>query len=206
VSLTALKSRLLPELNDDLAQDVDEKYKTLEDLKADIRERFTKNLDKRLRDMTLNKLLEKIMEDVPVELPESMIQIELESRWRNMARQLQTTPEGLAATLGSPDTAYEDITSKWRPDVIKSLHSRLIVETLIEEQNFTVTDEELEQEMAALSESSGTSLEEVKKYYEQESMREYLKQDIKEHKLFDLLIAENTIIKGKQEKYLDLVQ
>jgi trigger factor len=206
VSLTALKSKILPELNDDLAQDVDEKYKTLEDLKADIRERFTKNLDKRLRDLTLNSLLEKIMETAPVELPESMIRVELDARWRNMARQLQTTAEELPALMGSPDTAYEDITSKWRPDVTKALHSRLIVETLMEEQNFAVTDEEVTQEIAALAETNGMSIEEIEKYYEQDGMQDYLKQDIKERKLFDILIAENTIVKGKQEKYLDLVQ
>jgi trigger factor len=156
--------------------------------------------------MTLNSLLEKIMESAPVEIPESMIRIELDSRWRNLARQLQTTPEELLTTLGSPDASYEEIVSKWRPDVIKALHSRLIVETLMEEQNFTATDEELEQEILSLSENSGAPVEEIKNYYGQDNMREYLKQDIKERKLFELLLAENTVIKGKQEKYLDLVQ
>jgi trigger factor len=205
VSLTALKSRILPELDDDFAQDVDEKYSTLEELRADIRERFTKNLNKRLRDITLNGLLEKIMENSPVEIPESMIRVELEGRWRNMARQLQTTQEDILATLGSPNESYEDILSKWRPDVIKALHSRLIVEALMEEHQLTSTDEELAQEFVALSKESGASIEEVKNYYEQGSMLEYLKQDIKERKLFAIMLAENTVIRGKQEKYLDLV-
>jgi trigger factor len=206
VSLTALKSKILPELDDDLAQDVDEKYQTLEDLKASIRERFTKNLDRRLRNMTLNGLLEKIMEAAPVEIPESMIRIELDSRWRNMARQFQTTQEELLKILGASGKSYEDITAEWRPEVIKALHSRLIVETLTEEQHFTATDEEVEQQIARLSEESGSSAEEIKDYYAQDTMREYLLQNIKERKLFDLLLAENTVTKGKKEKYLDLAQ
>jgi trigger factor len=206
VTMTALKSKLLPDLDDDFAQDVDEKYQTLADLRASIREKFVKNLDKRLRDMTLNGLLEKIMEGAPVEIPESMIRIELDARWRNMARQFQTTPEDLLKILGASGKTYEEITSEWRPDVIKALHSRLVVETLMEEQNFSATDEEMEQQMLVMAEESGASLEEVKKYYEQESMREYMKQDINERKLFDLLLAENTTTKGKQEKYHDLVQ
>jgi trigger factor len=206
VFLTALKSKILPELDDDFAQDVDEKYTSLEDLRADIRERFAKNLDKRLRDMTVNDLLEKIMANTPVDIPESMIRVELEARWRNMARQLQTTPKDLLTTLNSPDASYEEILSKWRPDVIKALHSRLIVEALMTEQNITVTDEDLEQELAALSKESGASIEDVKNYYAQGSMMDYLKEDIKERKLFNLMLAENTVIRGKQEKYLDLVQ
>jgi trigger factor len=206
VSLTALKSKLLPELDDDFAQDVDEKYASLEDLKADIRERLTKNLDKRLRDLTLNKLLEKIMEASPAELPESMIRIELEARWRNTARQLQTTPEEFLRILGSSGKTYEEISADWRPEVVKALHSRLIVETLMEEQNFAVTDEELGEELAELAKSSGASPEEIANYYNQEGMQNYLKQDIKERKLFDLLLAENTVTKGKQETYLNLAQ
>jgi trigger factor len=206
VSLTALKSKILPELDDDFAQDVDEKYQTLEDLKANIRERFTANLDRRLRDMTLNRLLEKIMESAPVVIPESMIRIELDSRWRNMARQFQTTPEELLKILGASGRSYEDITAEWRPEVIKALHSRLIVEKLMEEQNFTATDEEIEGQMAILSEETGSSMEEIQGYYAQDHMREYLLQNIKERKLFDLLLAENTVTKGKKEKYFDLAQ
>ncbi|MDR3123907.1 MAG: trigger factor [Treponema sp.] len=205
-SLTALKSKLLPELDDDFAQDVDEKYTALEDLKADIRERLVKNLDKRLRDLTLNGLLEKIMETSPVEIPESMIRIETDSRWRNMARQLQTTPEELLKILGASGKTYEEIVSEWRPDVIKALHSRLIVETLMEDQNLAATEEEIDQEITALLENTKTSAEEAETYRRESSVREYVKQDIKERKLFDLMLAENTVTKGKQEKYLDLVQ
>jgi trigger factor len=206
LSLTALKSKQLPELDDDLAQDVDEKYRTLEELKADIRQRLVKNLDKRLRDITLNSLLEKIMESSPVEIPESMIRLELEARFQNMARQLQTTPEDLMASLGAPNRTYEDIIGQWRPEVIRALHSRLIVEALMEEQNYTVTDEEIEREIADLSKNNGMSIEEIKNYYAQDGMQDYLKQDIKERKLFELLLAENRVTKGKPEKYLDLAQ
>jgi trigger factor len=207
VFMKELKSRILPELDDDLAQDVDEKFSTLEDLKADIRERFAKNLEKQLRTMALNGLLEKLMESSPAEIPESMIRMEILARWRNVVRQLNTTPDNALENLENSGAVFDEMTAEWRPDVIKALHSRLIVETLLEEQNFTVTDEEVEQEIVALSEKGRASLEELKNYYEQnENIREYLRQEIKERKLFDILLAENTVTKGKQEKYLDLVE
>ena len=70
----------------------------------------------------------------------------------------------------------------------------------------TATDEDLEQEFAVLAADTGTPLEEIKSYYGKDSMLEYLQQEIKDRKFFDLLLAENTVTKGKQEKYLDLVQ
>jgi trigger factor len=205
VRLTALKEKNLPELDDDLAQDVDEKYKTLDDLKAGIREGLTKNLDKRIRDITISGLLEKIMETTPAEVPESMIRLELDSRWRNLARRFNTSTEELVKIMGASGTA-DDIMAEWRPDAVKALHSRLIVETLIKNLALEASDEEIEKEFESLAGEAGSSVEDIKKYYEQPEAREYLKEDIKERKLFDLLLAENKIKKGKKENYLDLVK
>jgi trigger factor len=205
VTLTALKERQLPDLDDDLAQDVDEKFKTLDDLKANIRDRLTKNLERRLREIKISKLLEKIVENTPVEVPESMVRIELDSRWRNLARSFNMPAEDLVKMMEKSGKGAESIQEQWRPEAVKALHSRLIVETLIKEQNFEPTGEDEEREYQTMAAGSETSVEEIKKYYEQENMKEYLKEEIKERKLFDLLLAENTIKTGKKENYLDLV-
>ncbi|MDR3337788.1 MAG: trigger factor [Treponema sp.] len=206
VTVTAVKERKLPDLDDDLAQDVDEKYQTLDDLKASIKERLSKNLDKRLRDIKVSKILEKILESTPVDVPESMVRIELESRWRALARQFGADPEELtrSMTKDGPE-ARDSIFEGWRGEAVKALQSRLIVETLIQDQGFEAADEELEKEFETMAADSDTSIEEIKKYYEQETAKEYLKEDIKERKLFDLLLSENTIKKGEKLKYLDLM-
>jgi trigger factor len=206
ISLSALKEKKLPDLDDDLAQDVDEKYQTLEDLKASIRDRLTKNLEKRLRDIKLNNLLAKIMETTPAEVPESMIRLELDSRWRNLARQFNAPAEELVKIMGASGKGYEDIMAEWRPGAIRALHSRLIVETLIQELALEASDGEVEKEFETLAAQTDSSLEDIKKYYEEENAREYLKEEIKERKLFDILLAENKIKPGKKENYLDLVK
>jgi trigger factor len=205
VSLTALKEKKLPELDDDLAQDVDEKFQTLEDLKNNIRERLTKNLDRRLREIKVSNLLEKIVEKTPVDVPESMIRIELESRWRSLARRFGTSVDEVVKIMEKSGKGLEEIMDGWRPDAVKALHSRLIVETLMEDQGISASDEELERELETYAQESGTGIEEVKKYYEQEHAMDYLREDIREKKLFDLLLAENTIKLGKKENYLDIL-
>jgi trigger factor len=205
VTLTALKEKKLPDLDDDLAQDVDEKFQTLDDLKNSIRERLGKNLERRLRDIKISKILEKIMENTPVDVPESMVRIELDSRWRNLARRFGVSPEEIVKIMEKNGKTAEEIQGEWRPAAVKALHSRLIVETLIEEQEMTASDEEMEKELETIAQESGTPQEDVKKYYERENMNEYLKEDIKERKLFDVLLAENTIKLGKKENFLDIV-
>jgi trigger factor len=206
VTLTALKEKKLPDLDDDLAQDVDEKYKTLEDLKNSIRERLGKNLDQRLRDLKINGILEKIVENTPLEIPESMIRIEMEGRWRNLGRQFGSSAEDIIKMMARSGKNPEEVQEEWRPAAVKALHSRLIVETLIEEQGFTADDGELEKEFETMANGGDTPFEDIKKYYEQENLREYLREEIKERKLFDVLLSENTIKPGKKEKYLDLMK
>ena len=205
VTLNTLKSKKLPDLDDDLAQDVDEKFKTLDDLKNNIKERLNKELERRLQGLKINKLLEAIMESTPVEIPESMLRIELDSRWRNMARQFNTDADGLYKIMGNSAERAEAIVEAWKPDATKALHSRLIVETLMEELKLEASDEEAEKEIEKMALESQADIEEVKKYYQEERMSEYLKENIKEEKLFNLLIEKNTIKTGKKEKYLDLL-
>jgi len=181
---------------------VDEKYKTLDDLKNSIKERLNKDLEQRLREVKINKLLEKIMDQTPVEIPESMMRVELDSRWRNLARRFNTDVNGLYKMIGNERS--ESIIEEWEPEAARALHSRLIVETLIEEQKIDANDEEVEKELERLAKESEASIEDVKKYYGEEQMMEYVKEDIKEHKFFDMLLEKNTIKSGEKKSYIDL--
>jgi trigger factor len=205
VELTALKVKKLPDLDDDLAQDVDEKYATLDDLKAGIRERLDKELDGRLRNYKINKILEKVMETTPVEIPESMTNLELDSRWRATARRFGTDADGLYRMMGNAPDGVQGILDSWKPDANRALHSRLIVETLMEDLKLEASDEEVEKEIETQAEASGSPVEDFKKYYEQGQMRDYLKEDIKERKLHEKMFAENTIKPGEKMKYMEFV-
>jgi trigger factor len=206
VTVTNLKEKKLPDLDDDLAQDVDEKFKTLDDLKKNIRERLEHNLEHRLTDVKTNAVLEKIMANTPIDLPESMLRIQLDSQWRNFARQINMDVDKLKESVSQSERGLEEFEQLWRPEAAKALHSRLVVETLIRDLNLTVTEEDKQKEFEHLAKHGGESIEEVKAYYEQENMKEYLESDIQEHKLFDILFAENTIKTGSKESYLELME
>jgi trigger factor len=202
VTLKALKIKRLPEPDDELAQDVDEKFNTLEDLKKDIRERLERDLENHLRIIKINKIMEKIIENSPVEIPESMTRMEIDSRWRNLARRFDTDTEGLYKIMQENNKPVQSVIDGWKPEAAKAIHSRLIVETLINDLKLEVSEEELSQEIESRVAAGG---EEVRALYDQERTKEDLKEEIKDQKFFDLLLAKNTIKTGKPEKYLDLI-
>jgi trigger factor len=205
ITLTALKEKKLPDLDDDLAQDVDEKYHTLDDLKNSIRERLEKSLALRIKDIKINKLLEKIMENTPVTLPESMVRVELDGRLRTMARRFGTDLEGLLRMMAQTGADPDEIEKNWRLSTEKGLHSRLIVETLMDELHIEADDAEVGRELEKIAVDTGKPLEEVERQYGEGKAAEYVKDSIRESKLFDLLLAENTIKTGSRTNYLDVM-
>ena len=205
VTLTSLKEKRLPDLDDELAQDVDEKFQTLDDLKKSIRERLERTLEGNVRNLKVNTLLEKIMENTPVILPESMVRVELDGRMRNMARQFGTDTETLQRIFASSGKDPSEIEQTWRVSAEKALHSRLIVETIIEEQHIEASDDEIKREKELIADESGVTIEAVEKQFGEDRAKEYLKETISERKLFDLLLAENVIKTGPKAKYLDLL-
>lgn len=204
VTLTALKTRNLPDLDDELAQDVNEKYKTLDDLKADIKKNMETALENKLKEIKSNGLLEKIIEKNAFELPESMIQAELESRWQMLAQRFRTDVAQLEKLIVSSGQSKESMLKDWRGEAEKLLKSRVIVELLLKEREITVTADEVEAEYARMAEGAGISVDEVKKHYADPRRKEYLIDDIKEQRLYAQLLEKCTLSKGAKTAFADL--
>lgn len=204
VTVTALKIRNLPDLDDELAQDVNEKYSTLEDMKADIARNMEAIKERRINEIKSNDLLDQLVEKYKFDLPRSMLQAELDHRWRMMAQQFGTTPEQLDKLVASSGQSKDTMLSEWTGDAEKMLKSRIVVESLLKDRNITVTPEEIEREMESIAEKSGVSVDEVKKHYADPRSKEYLIDDTKERKLYEQLFAEVTIAKGDKMAFADL--
>jgi trigger factor len=204
VTVTALKQRDLPALDDDLAQDVSEKFKTLDDLKADITKNLETAKNRRLAEMKSQSLLEQLVAKNPIELPASMVAAELDSRWRMMAQQFQTSPEQLERMVTSSGQTKEAMLTQWTGDSEKMLKSRLIVDTLLREKNISVTPEEVEAEYAKIAEENGVTVDEVKEHYKDARSKEYLIDDVKEKKLYEELYKQVKVEKGDKLAFGDL--
>ena len=204
VTLSALKEKKLPDLDDELAQDVDEKFNTLDDLRKNIRERLEASLEGRAREMKINALMDKIRENTPVVLPESMVRAEIGGRINALGRNFGMQPDAVMRMLASGGDSVRDIEANWRPAAEKALHAGLIVDALIEDRKLEVSDEDLKQELEKIAADSGTSEEDLRERYEEEQL-EYLKESLRERKFFDLLLAENTVRTGPRVSYLDLM-
>ncbi|WP_443741405.1 trigger factor [Treponema berlinense] len=204
VTVKQIKVRNLPALDDDLAQDVSDKYKTLADLKADILKNLNIAKDRKIKEIKVNSLLEQLIEKNPIEIPASMLQAELNGRWGQMAQQFQTTPEDLERMVVASGQKKEDMLAHWTGDAEKMLKSRIIVDSLLKSKNISVTPEEVEEAYQKLADSNGVSVEDVKKHYADPRAKEWFIDDVKEQKLYDDIFAQIKVAKGDKTSFADL--
>ena len=204
VTVKAIKIRNLPALDDDLAQDVNEKYKTIDDLRKDITRGLEAAKTRKVNELKSQSLIEQLVEKNPVVVPQSMINAEMENRFRMMAQQFQTTPQQLEKMIEASGQKKEDMLKQWTGDADKMLQSRLIVEQLLQDKNITVTPEEVEAEYAKMAEDAGTTVDAIKEQYKDPRYKEYIIDDLKERKLFEDLYKQVKVSKGDKMEFADL--
>lgn len=205
VLVKAVKERQLPEIDDELAQDISDKHETLDDLKQDIRSRLEETAGRHVRQTKADALMEKIIEESEVTPPESMVAAELQSSWRSFVNRFGVPESQVLQLLQHQGRSQEELFSEWRPEAEKALKGRLLINKIIETEQIEVSDEDLDERLKQQAESSSMSLEDAREYYRQQGMLEYLRDSIKEERLFDKLFAESKIKKGPKRKFLDVV-
>jgi len=203
VKVTAVKEKKLPDLNDDLAQDVSEEFKTLDDLRKNIADRLSTTLANTVKQKNLDALLEKVAAEAKIDLPESMILAELEQSWRSFASNSRIKPEQLEQMLGHE--GKHKMQDQWRLQAEDGLRKRLVMEKILEVEKIECTPAELDVEVAKQAEASKISLDEAKEYFEKNGFLHYLEHDVRDRKLADFLLAQSKIKKGKKISYLDLM-
>jgi trigger factor len=141
VTVTAVKEKKLPELDDDLAQDVHEDFETLDDLKQSIRENLNNRLEERLAARKLSAVLEKIVEKNPIDLPEAMIRMEMNARIINFAENIGMEDKNIGNMLRNKNHPLRTIVEHQREAIVQALQAQLIQEQLIKDLNIEITDE-----------------------------------------------------------------
>jgi len=206
VKITAVKEKQLPEVNDELAQDISDDFETLEDLKKDLKEKMKANGEEKLKSQKLEQLMATLVENTPIDVPDSMVQAELENSWNNFAGQTKMSPEQLAGFLAADGKSKEDLLKEWEPNAIRGLKERLILGRIIENEKIEATEEEIDAEIANQAKAANLPLEQAKEYFANPQMKDYIVHGITDKKVVDFLLDNATVKKGKKIKYLDLME
>ena len=166
----------LPELNDDLAKDTSE-FDTLDEYKADVRAKLEAQAAERDNNAFTNAVIEKVMENATVEIPEAMVERQIDSMVRNFEARLAQQGLKLADFIKYTGQDEKSFRNQYREQAEKSVRANLVLEAVENAENFEATEEEIDAEIVKFAGQIGQDVENLKKNLT-EGDREYFKADV----------------------------
>ena len=161
VKVHEIRSKILPEADDEFAKDVSE-FDTLDEYKADIRAKLEKEREADSDNFFENGLLEKLAESVTGGIPEVMYEEQVESQLNNFRNQLQQYGMDLSSYLNMMGSSEEAFKADARPAAEKQVKTSLALTKIAEIEAFEVTNEEVEKLYNELAEQYNVDAEVVR--------------------------------------------
>jgi trigger factor len=186
-----IKEMEKPELNDEFAKDVSE-FDTLEELKKDSREKLEKAAESKAEYEAKNAVLEKVYEANEVDIPEVMVEDQIDEMMQEFDQQLRYQGMDLQKYFEYLQKDPKDFREELRADAHKKVKTRLVVEAVANAEKLEATDEDVEAELKAMAEQYKMEIEKLKEYMKAENYALVAK-DIKMRKAVDFMF-ENAIV------------
>lgn len=185
VHINEVKEVKLPEFNDEFFEDLAmENVKSKEDLYKEIEENIKKHKDMHAEDEYLEKLLEKASENVEVDIPNVMIDEEVERMYKRFENQVKSNGMNLDMYYKLTNTNEETLKTEMRKNAQRNVKDRLMLEAIMEKEKIEASDEEANKEAEKMAKNYGVSKEELIMNF---GGLETIKYDVKMKKAIDLM-------------------
>ena len=188
VKVKEIQRKELPEANDEFASEVSD-FDTLDEYKADIRKKLQEKKEQDAKVENENNVIEKVIENAQMELPQPMVDTQAREMVENYARRLQSQGLNINDYMKYTGMTPEKLMEQMRPEAEKRIKTRLVLEKVVEVENVEVSDEKLDEqinEIAASYKLEGAKLKEMMGEREKEQIRE----DLKVQAAIDLLVEQ----------------
>ncbi len=178
-----IKAKELPELDDEFAKDVSE-FDTLDEVKEDIKKQVSEKKEHDAKADLENQLLEQVVENMEVEIPECMFANRTNEMVQEYAYRLQMQGLDLNTYLQYMGQDMDTFKASFKEGAEKQVKVSVALAAIMDAENIEVTDEEIDAEIAKIAEQYGMEAEQIKNAIPAEQISE----DIKRNKAVDLIV------------------
>ncbi len=201
VKMKQIKEKQLPELDDDFVKEVSE-FETLDEMKADLKEKMLKNAEDQSKTKLEEALIEKVSDNSEVKLPEVLVERQIDRMMSDMENYLRQQGLGLDQFLEFSGKTREELREQNRPEAEKRTKANLVLDAIAKKEGFTVDDSELDERIAEIAETYNDQPERVKDIFEKQGRLPSLREEMRIRKAVDLLVenASITMVKPEHKK------
>ncbi len=189
VKINAIEEKQLPEADDEFAKDVSE-FDTLAEYKADIAKKLKEQNDRRAQNEYENALLDKICEDAQVDIPESMIERQIDYHLRDMEMRMSYQGLKMSDYLAYTGMTVAQLRDMYRNDAQKTVKQQLVLEAIKNAENIEADQESIDKEISRYAEMFKKDVEEYKQEIKPDEL-EYIKETVTVNNILDFIRQNN---------------
>ncbi len=191
VEIKNVRERIMPELNEEFVSNSTE-FETVEDFKASIKDRLLKQAEQHADIELDNDMLDKIIDDTNVTVPEVLAEDETKRQLQNMEAQMRYQGIDLEAYAKYIGKTVDELKAEVKVQATRNVKARLVLEKLIKTENLDVTEKDIDNKLEEMAKNVGKTVEEYKKQVN-DNMVNQIANDLLMKKIVDFLHANNEI-------------
>jgi len=192
VKIKEIKMKELPELNDEFAGEVSE-FETLDEYKADVKAKLAETKQQQATTENENNVVEKVVANATMEIPEAMIEEQVRSMINDYARRMQSQGLSLDQYMQFTGMTIEKLQDQMRPQAERIIRTRLVLEAVVAAEKIEVGEEVIEAELSKMAENYKMEVEQIKKMMGDEGLAQ-MKEDMAVQEAVDFLVAEAKLV------------
>ena len=162
VKVNSIREKEVPELDDDFVKEASETANTVDEYKAEIREKLEKQAEQKADNAFESEILEAVVENTKIDLPEAMIEEQIDNMLRDMEMRLMYQGMRLDDYLKYTGQTREDLRKVYHDEAERRVRTQLTLEEIRKVEQIKAEEADIDEEMKSLAEQSRKSLEDFK--------------------------------------------
>lgn len=188
VKVKEIQRKELPEANDDFASEVSD-FDTMEEYKKDLTEKLQAEKIEAAKTADEDKVVTKVIENATMEIPDQMVEEQVNGMVNDYARRLESQGISFKQYVEITGMTAEKIGEQMKPQAIKRIQTRLVLEAVVKAENIQADDAAVEEQFDKMAADFKMDKEQIKGMFGEEQMAQ-LKEDLAVQKAIDFLVAE----------------
>ena len=188
VKVKEIQRKELPESNDEFASEVSD-FDTMEEYKKDLSEKLHAEKIEAAKTADEDKIVAKVIENATMEIPDQMVEEQVNGMVNDYARRLESQGISFKQYVEITGMTAEKIGEQMKPQAIKRIQTRLVLEAVVKAENIQADDAAVEEQFDKMAADFKMDKEQIKGMFGEEQMAQ-LKEDLAVQKAIDFLVAE----------------
>ena len=188
VEILSIKKKELPEVDEDFVQDISE-FDTVEEYKEDVKKTITERKENAAKVEKENKIIEKIIEDSKMEIPDAMVDEQARVMVNEMAQNMQAQGFTIQQYMQMTGLSAETMAEQMKPQALKRIQSRLVLEAIAAAEKIEISEENVDEQLQKMAENYQMEFETLKGYMGENEIKQ-MKSDLAVQKAVDLIVEQ----------------